>query len=619
MVETDLSLKVLSDITVFNKYARYLPELKRRETWEEIIDRNKTMHINKYPDLKDEINEAYKFVYNKKILPSMRSLQFAGKPIELNNSRIYNCAYLPIDHYKSFSETMFLLLSGCGVGYSVQFAHIAKLPEIRKPIKTKRYIVEDSIIGWAEAIRVLVKSYFSGNSKPTFDFSDIRPKGALLVTSGGKAPGAAPLKKCLFDIEQILDTKNNGEKLSSIECHSILCHIADGVLAGGIRRSAMIAGFSFDDEQMIGCKSGNWWETNPHFARANNSAVIVRNRCTEDEFNLFWDRIKASGAGEPGISWTNNPEYFFNPCHEISLRPYSFCNLVEINGGNVESQDDFNDRCKAAATIATLQASYTDFVYLRDVWKQHTEKDALIGVGITGIASNTIDNAWLKPATKLIKSTNQILAARLNINKAARCTTIKPSGTTSCVLGTSSGIHAWYNDFYIRRLRVGKNESLYTYLSIYFPDLIEDEIFKPNEQAVLSLPIKAPKGAILRNEDNIDFLERVKTYNIDWVQAGHRSGPNYNNVSTTVSIKDDEWEKVGTWMWENRDTYSGIAVLPYHGGNYKQTPFEDCTEEQYNEMSKHLAKIDLTLVSENENNVNLQAELACQGNNCEVL
>jgi ribonucleoside-diphosphate reductase alpha chain len=514
---------------------------------------------------------------------------------------------------------MFLLLSGCGVGYSVQFAHIAKLPEIRKPIKTKRYIVEDSIIGWAEAIRVLVKSYFSGNSKPTFDFSDIRPKGALLVTSGGKAPGAAPLKKCLFDIEQILDTKNNGEKLSSIECHSILCHIADGVLAGGIRRSAMIAGFSFDDEQMIGCKSGNWWETNPHFARANNSAVIVRNRCTEDEFNLFWDRIKASGAGEPGISWTNNPEYFFNPCHEISLRPYSFCNLVEINGGNVESQDDFNDRCKAAATIATLQASYTDFVYLRDVWKQHTEKDALIGVGITGIASNTIDNAWLKPATKLIKSTNQILAARLNINKAARCTTIKPSGTTSCVLGTSSGIHAWYNDFYIRRLRVGKNESLYTYLSIYFPDLIEDEIFKPNEQAVLSLPIKAPKGAILRNEDNIDFLERVKTYNIDWVQAGHRSGPNYNNVSTTVSIKDDEWEKVGTWMWENRDTYSGIAVLPYHGGNYKQTPFEDCTEEQYNEMSKHLAKIDLTLVSENENNVNLQAELACQGNNCEVL
>lgn len=619
MVETDLSLKVLSDITVFNKYARYLPELKRRETWEEIIDRNKTMHINKYPDLKDEINEAYKFVYNKKILPSMRSLQFAGKPIELNNSRIYNCAYLPIDHYKSFSEAMFLLLSGCGVGYSVQFAHIAKLPEIRKPIKTKRYIVEDSIIGWAEAIRVLVKSYFSGNSKPTFDFSDIRPKGALLVTSGGKAPGAAPLKKCLFDIEQILDTKNNGEKLSSIECHSILCHIADGVLAGGIRRSAMIAGFSFDDEQMIGCKSGNWWETNPHFARANNSAVIVRNRCTEDEFNLFWDRIKASGAGEPGISWTNNPEYFFNPCHEISLRPYSFCNLVEINGGNVESQDDFNDRCKAAATIATLQASYTDFVYLRDVWKQHTEKDALIGVGITGIASNTIDNTWLKPATKLIKSTNQILAARLNINKAARCTTIKPSGTTSCVLGTSSGIHAWYNDFYIRRLRVGKNESLYTYLSIYFPDLIEDEIFKPNEQAVLSLPIKAPKGAILRNEDNIDFLERVKTYNIDWVQAGHRSGPNYNNVSTTVSIKDDEWEKVGIWMWENRDTYSGIAVLPYHGGNYKQTPFEDCTEEQYNEMSKHLAKIDLTLVSENENNVNLQAELACAGNNCEII
>ena len=365
----DVSRKILSDIIVHNKYAKYLPQLERRETWEELVTRNKEMHIEKFPELKEQIENAYKFVYEKKVLPSMRSLQFAGKPIALNNSRIFNCAYLPMDHYKSFSETMYLLLSGCGVGYSVQFSHISKLPEIKKPIKSKRYIVEDSIIGWAEAVRMLMKSYFTGGPKPTFDFRDIRPKGALLITAGGKAPGPGPLKKCLFDIEQILESKQDGDQLTSIECHSILCHIADSVLAGGIRRSAMIALFSFDDEDMIGAKSGNWFELNPHFARANNSAVIVRNRIKKKEFNLFWERIKASRAGEPGISWTNNPEYGFNPCHEISLRPYSFCKLVEINGSDIESESDYYQRCRVASFIATLQASYTDFGYLRSAWK----------------------------------------------------------------------------------------------------------------------------------------------------------------------------------------------------------------------------------------------------------
>jgi ribonucleoside-triphosphate reductase len=617
-VEKNLGLELLSDITVFNKYSRYLPELQRRETWKEIVDRNKEMHIRKFPDLKDEIEANYKFVYDKKILPSMRSLQFAGKPIELNNSRIFNCSYLPIDHYKSFSEAMFLLLSGCGVGYSVQFAHIAKLPDIMKPIKSKRFIIEDSIIGWADSVKVLMKSYFNGTTKPLFDFSDIRAKGALLVTSGGKAPGPAPLKKCLFDIEQILDSKKNGEKLTSVECHSIVCHIADCVLSGGIRRAACISLFSFDDADMIASKSDNWWELNPHFARANNSAVIVRNRCTEDEFKLFWDRIKASGAGEPGISWTNNPEYGFNPCHEISLRPYSFCNLTEINGGNIESEADFYERCQAASFISTLQASYTDFIYLRDVWKQHTDKDALIGVGITGIASNSIDKNWKRKGAEIIKEVNKKMSSILGINKAARTTTIKPSGTTSCVLGTSSGIHAWHNDYYLRRQRIGKNESLYTYLSIVEPDLLEDELFKPNEQAIISLPIKAPENSVLRNENTIEFLERVKDYNLEWVQPGHRTGPNYNNVSATVSVKDDEWEEVGEWMWKNRNTYSGISVLPYSGHTYKQAPFEDITKEQYYELASKLKSIDLSNVVEIDNNTTLQNELACSGNNCEI-
>lgn len=614
----DLSRKILSDIIVHNKYAKYIPELERRETWEELVTRNKEMHIEKFPELREQIENAYKFVYEKKVLPSMRSLQFAGKPIALNNSRIFNCAYLPMDHYKSFSETMYLLLSGCGVGYSVQFSHISKLPEIKKPIKSKRYIVEDSIIGWAEAVRMLMKSYFTGGPKPNFDFRDIRPKGALLITAGGKAPGPAPLKKCLFDIEQILESKQDGEQLKSIECHSILCHIADSVLAGGIRRSAMISLFSFDDEDMIGAKSGNWFELNPHFARANNSAVIVRNRIKKKEFNLFWERIKASRAGEPGISWTNNPEYGFNPCHEISLRPYSFCNLVEINGSDIESENDYYQRCRVASFIATLQASYTDFVYLRSVWKEHTDKDALIGVGITGVASNTIQKEWIRFGADEVKRVNEETAEDIGIRKAARTTTIKPSGTTSLVLGSSSGIHAWHNDYYLRSIRIGKNEALYTYLSIYHPEIVEDELFKPNEIAVVSLPIKAPDNSTYRTESAIDFLERVKLYNIEWVREGHNSGPNNNNVSATVNVKDDEWDAVGNWMWLNREYYSGISVMPYDGGSYKQTPFTDITESQYNEAIKHVHDIDITKVIELENNTNLAGEIACGPDGCEI-
>lgn len=614
----EIGKKILSDITVFGKYSKYIPELQRRETWDELVSRNMNMHIKKFPELQLEIQQAYDMVFQKKVLPSMRSLQFAGKPIELNNSRIFNCAYLPIDHYKSFSETMYLLLSGCGVGYSVQFSHVNKLPEIIKPLKKRRYIVEDSIMGWADAVKVLLKSYFSGTTKPTFDYSDIRPKGALLITSGGKAPGYEPLSRCLFEIESILESKNNGDKLTTIECHSILCHIADSVLSGGIRRSALISLFSFDDEAMVGSKSGNWWETNPHFARANNSAVIVRNRCKKKEFNLFWERIKASGAGEPGIAWTNNPEYGGNPCFEISLRPYSFCNLCEINGDNIESEEDFYERCRVASFIGTLQASYTDFTYLRPIWKEHTDKDALIGVGITGIASNKIKDEWLSKGAESIKIVNETIANTVGIKKAARCTTVKPSGTTSCVLGSASGIHASHNDYYVRRMRIGKNESLYSYLAIYHPEILEDELFKPKEQAVISIPIKAPEGAITRSETALEFLDRVKTYNIEWIRNGHRSGPNYNNVSATVSVKEDEWDNVGKWMWENREYYSGISVLPFSDHTYKQAPFTDCTKKEYDELISHVHDIDLSKVVEIVDNTNLSEQVACAGGQCNL-
>ena len=617
----ELSNEILSDITVYMKYAKFLPEKERRETWEELVTRNKEMHQKKYPHLKEEIEEVYKMVYDKKILPSMRSLQFGGRPIEISPNRVYNCAYLPIDHIDAFSETMFLLLGGTGVGYSVQRHHVDKLPEVQKPNpnRSRRYLVGDSIEGWADAIKVLMKAYFGVNSStPEFDFSDIRPKGALLVTSGGKAPGPQPLKDCIHNIKKVLDAKEDKTRLSTIEVHDIVCHIADAVLAGGIRRAALISLFSADDDEMISCKSGAWWELNPQRGRANNSAVLLRNRITKEFFLDLWKRVELSGAGEPGIYFSYDKDWGTNPCCEIALRPFQFCNLCEVNVSNIESQEDFNTRVKGAAFIGTLQAGYTDFHYLRDVWKRTTEKDALIGVSMTGIGSGTVLGYNMSEASEAVKEENARVAELIGINKSARTTTVKPAGTTSLTLGTSSGIHAWHNDYYIRRVRVGKNEAIYTYLAINHPELVEDEVFRPHDTAVISVPQKAPEGSILRHESPFELLERIKKVAQEWIKPGHRTGQNTHNVSATVSLKEDEWELAGEWMWTNRKYYNGLSVLPYNGGTYQQAPFEDCTEEQYNEMMESLSNIDLTKVVELTDNTDLSGELACAGGACEV-
>ena len=617
----ELSNKILSDITVYTKYAKYLPNKQRRETWDELVTRNKEMHIKSYPNLKEEIEGVYKFVYDKKVLPSMRSMQFGGKPIEISPNRIYNCAYLPIDHLDAFSETMFLLLGGTGVGYSVQNHHVEKLPEIRKPNpnRTRRFVIADSIEGWADAIKVLMKSYFGTNSStPRFDFSDIRPKGAMLVTSGGKAPGPQPLKECILKITGVLDNKKDGEKLTTLETHDIVCYIADAVLAGGIRRAALISLFSADDNEMISCKSGNWWELNPQRGRANNSAVLLRNRITKNFFLDLWKRVELSNAGEPGIYFTYDKDWGTNPCCEIALRPFQFCNLCEVNVSNIESQEDLNERVKAAAFIGTLQAGYTDFHYLRDVWKRTTEKDALIGVSMTGIGSGVVLGYDMTEAANIVKDENKRIADIIGINQSARTTTVKPAGTTSLTLGTSSGIHAWHNDYYVRRMRVGKNESIYTYLAINHPDLVEDELFRPHDTAVISVPQKAPIGSILRHESPFDLLERVKKVSQEWIKPGHRTGQNTHNVSATVSLKPEDWELAGEWMWTNREYYNGLSVLPYNGGTYDQAPFEDCDEETYEKMMKSLTSVDLSKVIELEDNTDLSGELACAGGACEI-
>ena len=618
----DASQKILSDLTVHMKYSKFIPELERRETWEELVTRNMNMHIKKYPQISSEIMDVYQYVYNKKVLPSMRSMQFGGKPIEISPNRIYNCAYLPIDHLDAFSETMFLLLGGTGVGYSVQKHHVEKLPEIRKPNpnRARRFLVGDSIEGWADAIKVLMKSYFGENlSTPEFDFSDVRPKGAQLVTSGGKAPGPQPLKDCIHKLKGMLDAKEDGQKLSSIEVHDMICHIADAVLAGGIRRAALISLFSADDNEMIACKSGSWWETNPQRGRANNSAALVRHKITKDFFMDLWKRVEASGAGEPGIYFTNDKDWGTNPCCEIALRPNQFCNLCEVNVSDIESQEDLNNRVKAAAFIGTLQAGYTDFHYLRDVWKRTTEKEALIGVSMTGIGSGVVLGYNMKEAAKLVKEENARVAELIGVNKSARTTTVKPAGTTSLTLGTSSGIHAWHNDYYIRRIRVGKNESIYQYLAMYHPELVEDEYFRPHDTAVISVPQKAPIGAILRTESPFQLLDRVKKITQEWVRPGHRTGSNTHNVSATISLKNEDWELAGEWMWNNRDFYNGLSVLPYSDHSYIQSPFEDCTKEEYERLFKSLTNIDLTKVVELQDDTSLSDSVACGGGACEIV
>jgi hypothetical protein len=742
--------EILSDIIVWSKYAKYIDSKQRRETWEELVTRNKTMHLNKFPHMHATIDAAYEYVYDKKVLPSMRSLQFGGKAIEVNPVRLFNCSFLPIDHYKAFSETMFLLLSGTGVGYSVQEHNISQLPAIRRSEKTKKYLISDNIEGWADSIKLLMKSYLGLNNwKPKFDYRSIRAKGERLITSGGVAPGPEPLKICLAHIEAILDRKKDGEQLTSIDCHDILCHIADAVLSGGIRRSAMISLFDVDDQAMLTCKFGNWWELNPQRGRSNNSAVIDRSTIAKDEFLNLWKKVEISNSGEPGLYFTNNVNLGTNPCcftgdnvllteegyasfkdlcnkdfnvvdsdggiysgkvwsngeketirlwlgenyidyitctadhrflvdgkevqaidtlgkkltlykdtksfdsvvyridyvgieevfdfnidgpnhwgvvngviaHncEISLNPFQFCNLVEINASDIETQKELELRTWAGAVIGTLQASYTDFHYLRSEWKKTTEKEALLGIGMTGIASGAVHNLDLDAAAKVGIDTNIEIADRIGVNPAARVTCVKPSGTTSLVLGTSSGIHAWHDQYYIRRIRVGKNEALYTYLSIRHPELLEDDIFNPTGQAVISIPQMAPEGAITRNSENaIDFLNRIKNFHERWIQSGHIYGDNTHNVSATVTMQKEEWPSAGEWIWENKNSFNGLSFMPEDLGSYFQTPFETIDKETYENLMLNLHEIDVTEIIEISDNTSLMDQSGCAGNNCEI-
>ena len=626
-----INQNLLSDLIVHLKYARYLPDQNRRETYEEIVDRNLKLHKTYYAGnrvILAEIDKHYQLVYDKNVLPSMRAFQFSGKAIIRHPNRIYNCAYAPIDHPKIFSEILFLLLGGTGVGYSVQRKDVEKLPSIQHPNgrRRRRFLIGDSIEGWSDAINVLLNAYFYRKSTPIFDYSDIRPQGSPLVTAGGVAPGPQPLKTAIHEITAILDKKEQDTQLTPIEAHDIVCYMADAVLAGGIRRAALISLFSFDDEEMTTSKFGPWWELNPQRSRSNNSAVILRHRVKEDDFKTFVERAIASKSGEPGVFFSNEARWGCNPCAEISLRPHQFCNLTEINTSDVVDMDDFASRCEAASFIGTLQAGYTDFHYLRDVWRRTTEKDALVGVGLTGLASRKLTHEMLIEGANVVTNTNSRISSILGINKAARCTTVKPSGTSSLVLSCSSGCHAWHSKYYIRTIRVKKKEAIYEYLRNATPSMVEDDYFKPNTDACIRIPIKAPEGALTRNEEtSLEFLDRVGDLNNYWVKNGHRSGANKNNVSATVNVKNEEWSDIMNWMWKNRKLYNGLSLIPYDGGTYKQMPLEECDEQEYERRLEMIEKelngsaFKFSSVVEFKDDTNLKGEIACAGGSCEVV
>lgn len=612
------SNKFLSDIASYSRYAKTLVALNRKESFEETINRNMHMHLDRFPKLSKDIIRAYTLVHEYKILPSMRGLQFGGDLILKNNIRQNNCSALPIEDPRCFGEVLFLLLSGTGVGYSVQKEHIKNLPKITQPRQEGTFLIQDSIYGWAQALDALVDSYFYCRVRPIFNYSNISPKGTSL-SNGAKAPGPTNLKRSLELIEGYFKMAI-GRQLKDIEINDILCIVADCVVAGGIRRSSSICIFDANSEDMLKAKSGDWWVKYPWRARANNTAKLLRDKLTREEFDFVFNKARDSKAGEPGIELSNSINSLLNPCAEASVF-YNFCNLTTINQTTIEDKKDFMSRVRAAALIGTLQASYTDFPYIRPIWKERTEAEALLGVSFTGIADaqNKISAEWLQEGARLVLETNEKYAKKIGINLAARTTLTKPEGSSSCVLGSSSGVHARHSKYYLRRMRFNKDEPIANYLINIVPDLVEDDLSAKNT-IVLTIPQESPEGSICRvDESAIDVFNRVSLYYNNWILPGHRSGIDTHNVSCTINVKDHEWDELKEVMWNNNTSYRSISLFPYDGGSYKQAPFEECTKEIFEKYNERIKEINLQEIREDEDNEDdLLENSGCVGGMCEL-
>lgn len=681
------SEKFLSDLIIHNKYAGHNQALNRRNTWEEKIGMLEDVYIEKFPHLSSEIVQNFNWAREKKVLPSMRSIQFAGLPLKLNPVRIFNCCYAPVDHHFFFAEAMFLLLSGSGLGFSVRKHHVEKLPMIKKPGAPRRFLISDSIEGWSDSIRQLIYAYVKNNPKPIFDYGDIRKKGTPIKKTGGIAPGPEKLKVAHEKIDAVLN-QAIGRRLKTIEAFDIMNYLSDVILAGGIREAAMICLFDIDDVEVmtskgvykvengeiigtnykedgttidswtvrfdlvenqtmnINCYNGSRTQTvtitnqfgdwdlkgilergelpfyylHPQRGRSNISVAGRRDRVTKEQFLYVLNKTEESKCGEPGWYWTSDDDSGTNPCVETWLRAHQFCNLSTFDAFDVTTQEELNNRARVAAFFGTLQASMTDFHYLRPIWKSTTEKDALLGVSMTGIASGNVLKLDLEEAAKVVLEENARVAKLIGINQAARTTCIKPEGSGTPAIGRQgSGIHGIHDYYYLRNVRVKKKEPVYQYLLEVMPDFVADEFKKEDVGAVVSIPMKAPEGSITRHESMMDMLARIKKFTDNWIKPGHRDGLSMHNVSATVSVKDDEWASLADWMWENRESYNGISLLPFYDHIYKQAPFESITKDAYDElMYRFPESIDLTKVVETSYEQDMVSNVACAGGACEV-
>jgi ribonucleoside-triphosphate reductase (thioredoxin) len=614
-------MTLLSDIVVSRTYAKVKSD-GFKENWNEICDRYQQELIDKYAFLEQAIIDAVLLVRNQLVMPSMRMLQFSMSGIKRENMRAYNCSYLSIQSFKDIADLLYISMSGTGVGYSVKKFDICNLPVI-KLYKENKILVFDSKEGWCQSVIRLLE-----NPLTTFDYSVIRKEGEALST-GGTASGPEPLKIAHDYIREILLNAVN-RQLTSIEVHRIITHLADCVVVGGVRRSACIVFMDKDDEEMLDAKTGEWWVKNSNFARANNSVQLNRQTTTQEQFNFVMDKCFESGAGEPAVSWTNIENgWGFNPCHEIALRSHGTCNLTEINLAKCATEEDFQKAAWTATFLGTLQAGFTDFNYISPKWKQTVTEDALLGVGITGIAHNwelmktMIDNGNLKKLAKHLIETNKIVAATIGINPAKRTTTIKPSGSVSCVLDTTSGIHAAHSPCYLRRIRVDKTDPVGVYLASVLENtsFLESDVFNAKNW-VVAVPYAMENAIYRKDETALQQLERTALVYDNWVKPGHVSGENTHNVSMTCSFLDSEKEDIKTWMWDNKTRYAGISLLPMDNHTYVQAPFEEITKEKYDvlqaELEKYMDKLDLSVIKYNQMDDTRIGEVACGANGCEI-
>jgi ribonucleoside-triphosphate reductase (thioredoxin) len=678
----------LQDYIAVSRYARYSPVKRRRETWSEAVDRVRDMHLERYADaslteaasaalaagevstatiaklgqlgsLHEAIRRAFRFVDAKQVLPSMRSLQFGGEAILSKHTRIYNCAYMHIDRLEAFRETFYLLLCGCGVGFSVQQQHIARLPTLaplpgaNEPIET--WLVQDTVEGWADALHELMRAAVEGR-RVTFDYSNIRPAGAPLRTSGGKAPGPEPLMHALKHVEAVLHGAA-GRALRPIEAYDCLMWAAKAVLSGGIRRSATICLFSVDDEEMANAKTGNWFETHPQRSASNNSAVIVRRTATREQFDRLFAAQKQ--FGEPGFYFVEDADYGANPCVEIGLNPrltvtpevaarlrrlgyrdvlregevlsgVQFCNLTTLSAAAAETPAHFYELCAQAALIGTLQAGYTDFNYLSPVSRLITEREALLGVSICGILDRPetlLDPEVLRTGAEVVKAVNAVVARAIGIQPAARTTCVKPEGTASLLLGTSSGLHPHHAVRYFRRVQANTYDPVFKHFKAANPHMIEESVYDPHRRTeVITFPVEGPAFGIYREElSAIQHLEYIRRVQINWVQAGRRherhSPGLHHNVSCTVTVKSDEWPSVAEAIWKHRDSFTGIALLQDSGDKaYAQAPREAVSTpadiEKWNGLA--YSDVDYTALCEDEDITELKQVIACAGGACEL-